>query len=279
MEIISTNQLEAILEDGNVIIVDARGGADAYDRYKSGHLAGALFVDLETDLSNKSANAAHGGRHPLPEPGEFGKFLSKINITPSSTVVVYDDKRGANAAARFWWMLKAAGVTNVYVVSGGLESIIDEGFEITIDEPSISSGSSEFVLDEWKLPVVDIKRVSEVAEHEDYLVIDVRENYRYRGDSEPIDLIAGHIPGAINIPYTSNLDEKGEFLPVNELLEKYRKAVAGRNPSHIIVHCGSGVTACHTLLAIDYAGMEIPKLYVGSWSEWSRNNKLIATQD
>jgi len=132
--------------------------------------------------------------------------------------------------------------------------------------------------DHWQLPTADINEVEANAQHEDYLVIDVRENYRYRGESEPIDLIAGHIPGAVNIPFVTNLDAEGLFLSPQTLKSKYETALDNRKADHVIVHCGSGVTACHTLLAMDYAGLEIPKLYVGSWSEWSRNNKPIAVE-
>ena len=279
MDIINSGQLKAILEKGNVVLTDARGGADAFERYKTGHLEGALFVNLETDLSNKSENAANGGRHPLPEPQTFGKLLSKLGISPSSTIVIYDDKKGANAAARFWWMLKAAGHENAYVLSGGLESLAEAGFKITTETTPSSTDETEYEINDWKLPTVNADRVSEVLEDDNYLVIDVRENYRYRGESEPIDLIAGHIPGAVNIPYTTNLNEKGEFLSADELSEKYKNALKGRNPENVIVHCGSGVTACHTLLALSEAGIPGSNLYVGSWSEWSRNDRPIATEE
>ena len=279
MGIIDSNQIIEYLETGkDVVFIDARGGADAYERYKAGHLKNAYFVDLETDLSNKTDNAANGGRHPLPEPGDFAKLLTELGISLSSTVVVYDDKKGANAAARFWWMLRAAGLEMAYVVSGGLESLVAAGFELTDKEPLRLTNFQDFTLEEWKLPVAGIDRVTEVSQKEDFLVIDVRENYRYRGESEPIDLVAGHIPGAVNIPYTSNLDETGAFLSPEKLTEKYNAVLNGRKPENVIVHCGSGVTACHTLLALEEAGITGANLYVGSWSEWSRNELPIATE-
>ena len=279
MDIINTARFDALVGQDHVVVVDARGGADAYERFKTGHLAGALFADLETDLSDKSADAANGGRHPLPEPEQFGRFLAGLGISPSSTVAVYDDKKGANAAARLWWMLKAAGHEKVYVISGGLDSLVEKGYEIATGEQPIPAGIAEYNLKSWQWPLVDADRVSEVSGDNNYLVIDVRENYRYQGESEPIDLIAGHIPGAVNIAYTSNLDEKGEFLSSSELAEKYSKALNGINPEHVIVHCGSGVTACHTLLALAEAGLPGASLYVGSWSEWSRNDRPVATGD
>lgn len=279
MEIIDTDKLNTLLKSENIVIIDARGGADAYERYKTAHLKGALFADLETDLSEKPDNAANGGRHPLPEPEKFGKFLSVLGISSSAHVIVYDDKNGANAAARFWWMLKSAGHKKVQVVSGGLASLTKAGFEIVAGESPLTNDLSEYEFDEWNLPLVDSSHVSDVSHDDNYLVIDVRENYRYRGESEPIDLVAGHIPGAVNISFNTNLDENGEFLTTDKLKEKYISILYNRNPENIIVHCGSGVTACHTLLALEEAGISGASLYVGSWSEWSRNDLPVATGD
>jgi thiosulfate/3-mercaptopyruvate sulfurtransferase len=276
MNIITTDQLKTFIKEETPVLIDARGGGDALERYHAGHLENALFADLETDLSEKSENAADGGRHPLPSPANFGQFLGKLGITPSSTVIVYDDKKGANAAARFWWMLKAAGHEKVYVVSGGLDSILKAGLPIS-KTTSKQSESEPYPVTEWNRPLVDIDFVSKVSTNPEFVVIDVRENYRYVGESEPIDLVAGHIPGAINIPYTSNLDESGDFKSLEELAAKYQEVLADRDPQNIIVHCGSGVTACHTFLALAEAGLDGAGLYVGSWSEWSRNDKTIAT--
>jgi len=277
MNILNTAQLDSLMEEGNLVVIDARGGADAYERYKSGHLTGALFADLETDLSLKATDAANGGRHPLPDPADFGKLLSKLGISPSSVVVIYDDKKGANAAARFWWMIKAAGHEKAYVLSGGLDSLITADFEIVIGESSVPNKFSEYKVDQWYFPTVHADQVAAVSQDENHLIIDVRENYRYQGESEPIDLIAGHIPGAVSIPYTTNLNDRGEFLSQEELTEKYKNELGGRNPENVIVHCGSGVTACHTLLALADAGFPGASLYVGSWSEWSRSERPIAT--
>lgn len=277
MNIISADQLRTYTDNENTVIVDARGGADAFERYKSGHLKGALFADLESDLSEKTADTADGGRHPLPDLQKFSQFLGKLGITPDSVVIVYDDKKGANAAARFWWMLKAAGHENVFVVSGGLDSIRNEGFPVTKDFIPKAAAKGSYPFAEWNLPLYDINEVAQAVSDSGKLVIDVRENYRFVGESEPIDLVAGHIPGAVNIPYTTNLDHAGEFLPTDVLAAKYGQVLGKRHPENVIVHCGSGVTACHTLLALAEAGFEGAGLYVGSWSEWSRNDKPVAT--
>lgn len=278
MGIIKASEIADLSATGDTVIIDARGGADAEDRFDTGHLEGALFVNLETDLSDKSENAADGGRHPLPDVKKFAQLLGQLGITPETTAIVYDDKRGAMAAARFWWMLKAAGHEEVYVVSGGLEAIVKEGLAISQDALELLTEYPAYPVDSWLLPTVDLAKVNEVSSDPGYVVIDVRENYRYKGESEPIDLVAGHIPGAVNIPYLGNMGEDGEFLSADALKEKYVEALKGHAPEKIIVHCGSGVTACHTLLALEEAGIFGANLYVGSWSEWSRNDKPIARE-
>lgn len=141
----------------------------------------------------------------------------------------------------------------------------------------IINNTEMYEFNDWKLPMADLDEVEKVSEMENHTVIDVRDADRYNGKTEPIDLIAGHIPGAINIPFSENLKKNGQFLSPSELKIKYENIFKNAKSESIIVHCGSGVTACHTLLAIAHAGLEIPKLYVGSWSEWSRNDKPIAT--
>ena len=279
MNVIKASEIANISSTGDTVIIDARGGADAEDRFDTGHLDGALFVNLETDLSEKSENAADGGRHPLPDAKKFGHLLGQLGITPTTKVIVYDDKRGAMAAARFWWMLKSAGHEEVYVVSGGLEAITKEGFSLSQDALTLLTEYPDYPVEDWILPTVSLEEVENASANPDYVVIDVRENYRYKGESELIDLVAGHIPGAVNIPYIDNMDENGNFLSPDALKQKYTEALAGKDPEKVIVHCGSGVTACHTLLALEEAGIKGANLYVGSWSEWSRNDKPIATDE
>jgi thiosulfate/3-mercaptopyruvate sulfurtransferase len=206
---------------------------------------------------------------------DFAALLGRLGIEKTTQVVVYDDKAGANAAARFWWMLKAAGHEHIQVLDGGLKGAVEAGLPLTNIIPNEGS-RPPYPADKWILPIVNADTVAGATTDPSSLVIDVREAYRYRGESEPIDLVAGHIPGAVNIPYTGNLDPDGYFLSADELANKYKEAIGNRNPRQVIVHCGSGVTACHTLLAMEQAGMELPELYVGSWSEWSRTDKPIA---
>ena len=264
------------LKKKDIIIIDTRSGPDAYNRYKESHLEGAFHVDLDRDLSQKPIDPAYGGRHPLPALEDFVLLLGKLGITASSHVIVYDDKGGANAAARFWWTLRAVGHTRVQVVDGGLEAIISDRLPMSSAEHKPVS-TAPYPVNKWKLPVVNLDAVKSAVKDPDALVIDVREAYRYRGEREPIDLIAGHIPGAVNIPYLNNLTEGGRFRSAEELSSMYNDALSGRDPSNVIVHCGSGVTACHTLLALEQAGITGASLYVGSWGEWSRRDLPIAT--
>jgi thiosulfate/3-mercaptopyruvate sulfurtransferase len=183
---------------------------------------------------------------------------------------------GANAAARLWWMLKSIGHSRVQVLNGGFQAAIKSGFPIATGNEEAKSASS-YPESTWRLPVVNLSEVEKQVSDPNFAVIDVRDAYRYRGESEPIDLIAGHIPGAINLPYSMNLDENGLFHAPEKLREMYQPLFEEKGLSKITVHCGSGVTACHTLLAMSAAGFQIPSLYVGSWSEWSRNDKPIGT--
>lgn len=279
ISIISIISPSQALKLTHVVIIDARaGGPDAHERFLKGHWENALYVDLDKDLSKKSENPAFGGRHPLPDLKEFAKLLGKLGISPSTHVLVYDDKGGGNAAARFWWMMKSIGHEKIQVVDGGLNGLLNVGATIT-HEVTMPKEVSSYPVQDWKLPQVDIDIVEKTSQGlTNFKIMDVRENFRYRGEREPIDLVAGHIPGAINVPFMDNLNTDGSFKSPAELEEKYNNIV-GDHPENIIVHCGSGVTACHALLAMDYAGINGSKLYVGSWSEWSRREKPIATSE
>lgn len=274
--IISPSELKNLPTE-NLIILDARAGKDVYQNYLNKHINGARFIDLDKDLAEIGKDAAFGGRHPLPEIKKFAETISNLGISENNHLVIYDDKNGSNAAARAWWMLKAFGFENVQVLDGGFQNAEKEGVEFSSGEESFEK--AELIQKEnWTLPVSDLETVENELTNQSSTVIDVRDAYRYRGESEPIDLVAGHIPGAINIPFSENLDENGNFLSPEILREKYSKLLEGK-PENLIIHCGSGVTACHTILALDYAGFKIPNLYVGSWSEWSRREgKEIATE-
>jgi thiosulfate/3-mercaptopyruvate sulfurtransferase len=276
--IIKPAEVIELYPNNDLVIVDASNGIGAKENYASQHLEGALYVDLNTQLANINPDVSIGGRHPLPELEDFSKTLTSLGITPKSHVVVYDDKNGANAAARFWWMLKSVGHNKIQVLDGGFQAAVKAGFP-TSSKIEIPLKKEPYIIKNWLLPLADIHEIDKVVQNPDFLVVDVRDSERYKGENEPIDSIAGHIPGAINIPFTTNLDANGFFLSPEKLKKNYLKEFGDKAAQNIIVHCGSGVTACHTLLAIAYAGLEIPKLYVGSWSEWSRNNRPIATSN
>lgn len=275
--IISPSELKDIFQNPNLIILDARAGKNMYQTYLEKHIKRARFIDLDKDLAEIGDNAAFGGRHPLPGIEKFAETLAGLGIAEDSHVVIYDDKNGANAAARAWWMLRSFGFQNVQVLDGGIQSAEKEGIEFSAGE-EIFKKADLIKTEGWLLPVKTLEDVENELISYSSTVVDVRDAYRYRGESEPIDLVAGHIPGAINIPFSENLDENGNFLKPEILKEKYIQILKDK-PQHLIIHCGSGVTACHTILALDYAGFPIPDLYVGSWSEWSRREgKEIAKE-
>ena len=287
--IITATELQEIFHQENLVILDARTGIDARENYLQNHIKGARFIDLDKDLAEIGEDAAFGGRHPLPKISKFAETLQNLGISEDSHIVVYDTSNGANAAARCWWMLKSFGVEKVQVLSGGFQTAEKAGIPLKSGEEIFEKTS--FILKEnWSWPTSTLEEVEKEISENSAIVIDVRDAYRYRGESEPIDLVAGHIPGAINIPFSENLDENGEFLSPEILKEKYQQFLADASPQlnitkKLIIHCGSGVTACHTILALDYAGFvtlsgaEVPNLYVGSWSEWSRREgKEIARE-
>lgn len=271
--IIPVSELKEIINSKDFVILDARVGKDAYQNYLEKHISGARFIDLEKDMANVTSDAAKGGRHPLPDIFGFAKTLSELGISEDSKVIVYDDKAGANAAARSWWMLKSFGIEEVQVLDGGFQAAENIGIEMNSGEEQVHPTSIK-IPENWKLPTKNIDEVEKAIFEKSATVIDVRDAYRFRGESEPIDLVAGHIPKAINIPFSENLDEDGNFLSPEILRKKYTDFLEGK-PEKLIIHCGSGVTACHTILALVDAGFPMPSLYVGSWSEWSRNGKPI----
>ncbi|WP_184545173.1 sulfurtransferase [Mucilaginibacter sp. FT3.2] len=262
----------------DTILIDARAGKDTHDRYLAGHLKNAAYVDLDLDLAAHVTDASQGGRHPLPAIEDFAALLGRLGVTPSSHVVVYDDKAAAFGGARFWWMLKAIGHNNVQVLNGGLQAAKDAGIGLSTEEYT-STAVAPYPVPATYAGTVIIDEVAEAAHDSNHIVIDVRETPRYLGQTEPLDLIAGHIPGAFNLPYVTNLGADGKYLDADTLRKVYEDVIGNVAHDNIIVHCGSGVTACHTLLGMEYAGISGPQLYVGSWSEWSRRDLPVGTTE
>ncbi len=264
--LVSADDLAQLMESApDLVLLDARPG----DAYAASHLRGARHADLETDLSaarEDNADPSRGGRHPLPTFDRWLQTLGKWGISPSTTVVIYDDQQGANAAARAWWMLRAVGHKEVAVLDGDWRAL-----ETTSDVPEFLH-LPRYPATSWQLPLADMERVDQLRGDDAWRVLDVRSRERYRGESEPIDPVAGHIPGAINLPFAENMTAGG-FKSPEELRAQYRELFGDVPPERVVVHCGSGVTACHTLLALEHAGLTGASLYVGSWGEWCRNEK------
>jgi thiosulfate/3-mercaptopyruvate sulfurtransferase len=267
------------LTDKNVVIIDVRMGADGHQRYLAGHLPRAIFADLDKDLSTKPADPAYGGRHPLPSPADFAATLTRWGITPTTHVIAYDDKNAIMGGARLWWMLRAIGHAKVQVLNGGLKAAVDAGVSLDKYEYKAIEAPTPYPVPGGFAGTVDIEEAGAAAQSEDRLVIDVREEARYLGRTEPLDLIAGHIPGAENLWLGKNMGPDGKYLPAAALTELYREALGDVEPGDVILHCGSGVSACHTLLGMASVGITEPKLYVGSWSEWSRRDLPIGTEE
>lgn len=227
--------------------------------YEAGHIPGAVFVDLDRDLA---APPGIRGRHPLPDVAEFAATLGKLGIAPESHVVVYDDVSG-RIAARMWWMLLSIGHDQVQVLDGGYRAWIAAGHDVAVGK--VIAPPTVYPIPEGFSGVVTHDRL------DGRTLVDAREGERYRGETEPVDPKAGHIPGAINIPTSDNLADDGRFRNPPELAEVYSTL-----PSDAVVSCGSGVTACHDALAMVVAGHDMPDVYVGSFSEWSRLDLPVA---
>jgi thiosulfate/3-mercaptopyruvate sulfurtransferase len=268
--LISPVELGALLNDPALVLLDARPSAADY---AAGHLPGARHAELDTQLSaaaDPGADAAQGGRHPLPPLERWRRQLGDWGIGPQTAVVLYDDQAGANAAARGWWMLRAVGHANVRVLDGGLPAAISAALPLTAAAPEVAA-LPPYPATAWSLPTADVAQVDRLRNSVDWMVLDVRSGPRFRGEIEPIDPVAGHIPGARNLFFGDNLQE-GRFKDPDELRRLYQDLLGELPPQRLIVHCGSGVTACHTLLALEAAGLPGASLYVGSWSEWCRND-------
>ena len=208
--IITATELSEIFHQENLVILDARTGKDARENYLQNHIKGSRFIDLDKDLAEIGEDSAFGGRHPLPKISKFAETLQILGISEDSHLVVYDTSNGANAAARCWWMLKSFGVEKVQVLSGGFKTAEKTGIPLKSGEEFFEKTS--FILKEnWSWPISTLEEVEKEISENSATVIDVRDSYRYKGESEPIDLVAGHIPDAINIPFSENLDKMERF--------------------------------------------------------------------
>ncbi len=259
----------------SVRLLDARPGVEGY---AAGHLDGALHADLNVQLSAASEpgfDPARGGRHPLPSLATWCAQLGAWGIGPETRVVASDAAAGGNAAARLWWMLRAVGHRNVAVLDGGLQAAQAAGAALTTALPPPVPAALPYPCSAWQRPTVALAAVERLVQDPAWKVLDVRSRERWRGESEPLDPVAGRIPGTVNLPFAENLDAAGRFKPPAELRASYLALLAGTPPERLVVHCGSGVTACHTLLALELAGLDGASHYVGSFSEWCRSGRPL----
>jgi thiosulfate/3-mercaptopyruvate sulfurtransferase len=280
--LISAEELARRLGAPSLRIVDARfvlagGDAEAGERaWRSGHVPGAGYAHLDRDLSDHHKPASEG-RHPLPDADVFCATLERLGISPDSQVVVYDAADGAMAAARFWWLLKLLGHERVAVLDGGFARWLALGLPIETETPAPARGHYDAKFAEEKIGTADevLRRIGEPGGW----LLDARAAERFRGDVEPLDRVAGHIPGASNRPYSENFAD-GRFRPAEDLRREFSALLDGRLPADVLLNCGSGVTACHNLLAMEHAGLHGARVYAGSWSGWiSDPERPVATGD
>ena len=230
--------------------------------YLQGHIPGAVYVDLEKDLSGDKNPLL--GRHPLPEPSVWSSTISKLGVSKSTLVILYDQQENIYSA-RMWWMLKAVGLNNVRILNGGFSNWVNFGGDVStlIEEPQPTLQEIDSSKFDGLVKMIDIQKNIQAPI---FTVLDARASERYRGEVEPLDPVAGHIPGALNRLYKLNLNDQNLFKSSSELKKEFLSFV--KNPESIVHQCGSGVTACHNLLAMEIAGLHGSKLYAGSWSEW-----------
>jgi thiosulfate/3-mercaptopyruvate sulfurtransferase len=270
--LVSAEELSSKLGDPSLRIVDARfvlaGAApDAGEAaWREAHLPGASYVHLDRDLSDHRKPAAFG-RHPMPEAAEFVALLSRLGIGPEHQVVVYDAGDGAMAASRLWWLLKLLGHARVAVLDGGYARWAKLGLPVTAEIAAVAPAASRFAPRFDDSMIASDEEVSARLGEAPGWIIDARAGERFRGEVEPLDRVAGHIPGARNRPYAANLRD-GVYLPPEDLRAAFAPLLGSRPPSQVLLNCGSGVTACANLLAMEHAGLHGARIYAGSWSGW-----------
>ena len=236
------------------------------EAYAAGHIPGAAYADLNRDLS--APQTPGSGRHPLPTPVAFAERLRAFGVSRDSVVVACDAGNGMYAS-RLWWMLRWLGHDAAYVLDGGLQRWIALGLPVEVSAPA--HGPGDFVARPRPDMAVDTAGVLARLPDPSSRLLDARAPERYRGEVEPIDAVAGHVPGAVNHPFTASIGEDARLLPPEQLREAFTRGLAGIPAARTVAMCGSGVTACHLLLAMEHAGLPGARLYPGSWSEWSRD--------
>lgn len=265
--LVDVGWLAAHLRDPELRVIDLRwylSGRSGAEEYALGHIPGAVFIDLQTELTAPVGP----GRHPIPSPAQFERATRRAGVSKLSRVVVYDDA-GGSVAARLWWLLRGYGHAKAHVLDGGYPAWRASGGAAETGSPTVPEG--DFVARGGSLAVVDRHAVDGAREASRIVLLDARAPERYRGELEPVDARPGHIPGAVSAPWADNLDG-GRFADPEALRARYRK-LGVRDGATVICYCGSGVTACHDVLALEFAafdGLDV-RLYEGSWSDWARD--------
>ena len=266
--LISAEELAANLEDSELRVVDCRFDllepAAGRISYQQGHIPGAVFADLDDDLAGPIK--AGTGRHPLPDPGVLAETFGELGIGPETRVVVYDDCSGA-LAARTWWLLHWLGFDRTFLLDGGLQrwtalSLPTQQGNVTVSPQSFQAVPRNELVTETGDFADSVKGGRPLR------LVDARDAARFRGEREPIDIVAGHIPGALNLPFTESLESDGTWKPKDDIEELWSGLLGDRQEEPWSVMCGSGVTACHLVISSLIAGLPEPRVYVGSWSEW-----------
>ncbi|MBX9756615.1 MAG: sulfurtransferase [Pseudomonadaceae bacterium] len=268
-QLLSPAQLHARQTQPNLVLLDCRFALDdpAYGQrsYAEGHIAGAQFADLETDLSGP-VQKGRTGRHPLPEPTQLIERLRAWGVNNDSDIVLYDDGPGA-FAARAWWLLAWLGKREgVFLLDGGLKAWREAGLNLTSTASTPAAGN--FSGQDNPQLLLTAAQLQQRLSDPQLCLLDARALPRFRGEVEPLDPVAGHIPGAQCAVFTDNLDANGQFLPAAQLQQRFATLLGNRPSSDLVAYCGSGVTACHNLFALCLGGYPLAPLYAGSWSEW-----------
>jgi len=265
--LVSPELVASHLEDEQWCIIDCSfslaNPTAGREEYQQGHIPGAYYAHLDEILSSPVKPGS--GRHPLPEREQLASWLGETGVTSHTQVVVYDSSQGM-MAARLWWLLRWLGHDKVALLDGGVQRWQSNGYPLSSEIPS--SRSTAFVATQPREQTVDSDTLMAGITTQEQLIIDVRAPERFRGEVEPLDRIAGHIPKALNVPLQQNLDNAGNFLSPEQLRRIYSPLIAHHPIEQVAVMCGSGVTACHTILALRIAGLGGARLYAGSWSEW-----------
>jgi thiosulfate/3-mercaptopyruvate sulfurtransferase len=279
--LISAAELQTLMATGSPLLLDCSFDLTSPDagreQFAACHLPGALHADLARHLSSHdTTDRASGGRHPLPSRETFARTLNRFGLRDSQQVVVYD-RQGANHCGRLWWMLKWCGHEAVAVLDGGLQAWQAAGGALADGDASPPAPGS-FALREPLARLVDTATIARTLGHPSLTLVDARAAARFRGEVEPLDPVAGHIPGALNRPFVDNMGPDGRFKPASELRAEFVRLLGARDPAGVTHQCGSGVSAIPNLLAMEIAGLGRSALYAGSWSEWCTTPGLPCAQ-